>query len=545
MKFNRNIITFITALSLSGCGALDNINSTTHKADIDYNRGQSTMDKMSHGDPVVEIKSQWINPVPISKETKSQMPGCAVTFTRPGKVTINEVLAFIGKTCHIPGSVTPDAMAAISAAGAGGDTTQINGKVPLPSASTSGSSGSMPSLASMGGAAVGVSDNSLHGVFWTGDAKGLLDNVTTREGVSWRFQGGRIQVYYLDTKNFPVLFMDNQTEYSAIVVSGTTSSNGQSGGDSSSSGGLTGDTDTEQSTKTGLKTSLYADLEKTVKTMLTPGVGREYLSSGVLTVTDTPQTLQNISEYIKDRNKELNRQVVLNVEVLSVTKHNEDQVGIDWDLVFNSESISGSVANTFANASTDAMSSGVTILDGKFAGSSAFLHALSEQANVSVVTQEATTTTNMSAVPIQVGTQQDYADNVQNDDTANVGSSTSISKSTVTTGFNMTVLPYILPSSDQIQLLAALSMSDEPTFRDFSSGESTIQLMKTKLKVINQRAMLHTGQTLVLSGFQQMNDTGSKQGVGSASFWGFGGGGDATNDKTMLLILITPTLVGS
>lgn len=543
MQMKNIAIALIAALSLSGCGALENINTTTHKADMDYNRGQATMDKMAHGNPVVEIHSQWINPVPISRETKSQMPGCAVTFTRPGKVTINEVLAFISKTCRIPGSVTPDAMAAISEAG--GDTSQMNGKVPLPSASASGSAGNMPPLASMGGASVGASDNSLHGVFWTGDVKGLMDNVTTREGVSWRYQGGRIQVYYLDTKNFPILFMDNQTEYSAKVVSGTTSSNGQSGGDSSSSGGLTGDTDTEQTTKTGLKTSLYADLEKTVKAMLTPGVGREYLSSGVLTVTDTPQTLQNISDYIKDRNKELNRQVVLNVEVLSVTKHNEDQIGIDWDLVFNSGSVSGSVANTFANSATDAMSSGVTILDGKFAGSNAFVHALSEQANVSVVTQEATTTTNMSAVPIQVGTQQDYADNVQNDDTANVGSSTSISKSTVTTGFNMTVLPYILPSSDQIQLLAALSMSDDPTFRTFNSGDSSIELMKTKMKVINQRAMLHTGQTLVLSGFQQMNDTGSKQGVGSSSFWGLGGGGDATNDKTMLLILITPTLVGS
>ncbi|EKQ5163169.1 PilN family type IVB pilus formation outer membrane protein, partial [Salmonella enterica] len=233
MQMKKIAIALIAALSLSGCGALENINTTTHKADIDYNRGQATMDKMAHGNPVVEIHSQWINPVPISRETKSRMPGCAVTFTRPGKVTINEVLAFISKTCRIPGSVTPDAMAAISEAG--GDTSQMNGKVPLPSASASGGAGNMPPLASMGGASVGASDNSLHGVFWTGDVKGLMDNVTTRKGVSWRYQGGRIQVYYLDTKNFPILFMDNQTEYTAKVVSGTTSSNGQSGGDSSSS----------------------------------------------------------------------------------------------------------------------------------------------------------------------------------------------------------------------------------------------------------------------------------------------------------------------
>lgn len=537
IPFKRSLVTAIV-LALTGCGAMDNINGTMNKANMDYNRGQDAMSKMQHGNPVVEVKGQWVNPVPIAAQNKAQLPGCALTFTRPGRVSLNEVLAFISKTCHVPGTVTPDALAAI--ASSGGDTSQVKGPLPLPSAS----GGAMPSLASMGGSTAAPVSNALHGVYWQGSDAGLLDEVTTRLGVSWRFNNGRIQVYYLDTKTFPILFMDNQTEYASKVVSGTTSSNGSSGGSSDSSGGLTGDTNTEQTTKTSLKTSLYVDLEKTVKAMLTPDVGREYLSSGVLTVTDTPQTLHNIDDYIKDRNKELNRQVVLNVEVLSLTKHNEDQLGVDWDLVFKSGDISGSISNAFANTAGDAMSGGMTILNGRFAGSSAFIHALSEQANVSIVTQEASTTTNMSAVPIQVGTQQDYADNVTNDDTANVGSSTSISKSTVTTGFNMTVLPYILPSSDEIQLLASLSMSDDPTFRTFSSGDSSIELMKTKMKVLNQRAMLHTGQTLVLSGFQQMGDTGTKQGVGSSSFWGLGGGGDATNDKTMLLILITPTLVG-
>lgn len=528
-------------LGLSGCSALNNINTTMGKTDTDYARGTSSISNMGHTAPVTEINGQWINPVPLSQQNrKTQLPPCTVTFTRPGNVSLSDVLAFISKTCHFPVSATSDALAAI-AAGSTSQTAQIQGKVPLPARDAG-----MPSLAGMsrtGSASTPVTAGTLHGVFWQGSAAGLLDNVTTRMGLSWRYHNGHASVYYLDTRNFPVLFMDNITDFSSKVVSGTTSSNGTSGG-SSDSGGLTGDTNTEQATKTSLKTSLYADLEKTVKSMLTPGVGREYLSSGVLTVTDTPQTLQNIQHYIDDRNKELNRQVVLNVEVLSLTKHNEDQLGIDWGLVFSSGDVSGSVANTFASASGSAMTGGMTILNGRFAGSNAFIHALSEQANVSVVTQEASTTTNMSAVPIQIGTQQDYADSVTNEDTANVGSSTSISKSTVTTGFNMTVLPYILPSSDQLQLLASLSMSDDPTFRTFNSGGASIELMKTRMKVFSQRAMLRSGQTLVLSGFQQMNDTADKQGVGAPWFWGLGGGGDAQNDKSMLVILITPVIQG-
>ncbi|MFB9087950.1 hypothetical protein ACFFW8_27165 [Erwinia tracheiphila] len=171
------------------------------------------------------------------------------------------------------------------------------------------------------------------------------------------------------------------------------------------------------------------------------------------------------------------------------------------------------------------------------------MNALAEQANVSLVTQQASTTTNMSAVPVQVGTQQDYASQVNTDSTANVGTSTSITKSTITTGFNMTMLPYIMPNSPKIELQFSINMSDDPTSRTFTSGESSIELMKTRLKTFNQRVILSSGQTLVLSGFQQVNNTSGKQGVGSASFFGLGGGANGQKDDTMLVILITPTLL--
>ncbi|EAA5258721.1 PilN family type IVB pilus formation outer membrane protein [Salmonella enterica subsp. enterica] len=495
---------------------------------------------MTTGKPVQEISTQWINPVPLDQQNKkSQLPGCTPVLTQPGNISLNEVMAFITRNCHVPVSATPDAIAAMTASTTSGKTEKLSA-VPLPS--TTG----MPPLSSLGGAPATAQaalqvPGQIQGLFWQGSLAGLLDEVTTRLGLSWRYAHGRISIFYLETRTFPVLFLDNKTDFNARTVSGTTTSNGSSGG--SSSGGLTGDSNTEQTTNSELKSSLYEDLQKNVQTMLTPGSGRMFLSSGLLTVTDTPQVLDNIKAFMDKQNVEMNRQVVLNVEVLSLTKHTEDQLGIDWDLVFASGEITGSVANAFSETADNAMSTGMTIVNGRFAGSSAFVHALSEQANVSIVTQEASTTTNMSAVPIQVGTQQDYADQVDNEDTANVGSSTSISKSTVTTGFNMTLLPYIQPDSSQMQLVFSMSLSDDPTFRTFTSGDSSTELMKTKLKVVSQRAILKSGQTLVLSGFQQANDTGEKEGVGSASFWGLGGGGDAQNDKTMLVVLITPTLV--
>ncbi|CAJ0990575.1 Outer membrane lipoprotein BfpB [Serratia marcescens] len=379
-------------------------------------------------------------------------------------------------------------------------------------------------------------------MFWQGELGGLLDNVTTRLGLSWRYEQGRIAIFYLDTRTFPVMFMDSKASFGSKTVSGTTSSMGATG--DSSGGGLSGDSNTSQATEMEIKSSLYEDVTNTIKSMLTPGTGRMNLSAGVLTVTDTPRVLEQIGRYLEDRNKELNRQVVLNVQVYSVEKRTQDQYGIDWNAVFNSGSVGLSLTNAFTGAASGALNGGVSILDGKGAGTKAFIKALSEQANVSVMTEASSMTTNLSAVPIQVALQQDYASNVTTENTANVGSSSSITKSTITTGFNMTVLPFLMPQSPKMQLQFAINMSDDPTMRTFTSEKTSVELMKTRLKTFTQRVIMQSGQTLVLSGYQSLNNTANRQGVGSFRFFGLGGGANGENNKTMLVILITPVILG-
>lgn len=528
------------SLLLSGCSSMNRINQTMAQSDSDYGTAKGHLGQLSSGSPVQDLTSQWINPVPLNSpsQTQAQLPGCALTLTRPGDVSLAEISAFITRTCKLPVVVTPDAQAAMTTGQ--GKTEKIQGSIPAPDAS-----GMVPLNAIGGGAPVtrdaGSMGNTLRGVYWQGSLSGLLDNVTTRLGLSWRYEQGRISIFYVNTKTFPVMFMDSKTAFSSKVVSGTTTSSGTSGG--SSGGGMSGDVNTSQTTTMEMTSGLYNDLQNTIKAMLTPGVGRLFLAAGMLTVTDTPRVLDAVGHYIDDRNMELNRQVVLNVKVFSVEKRRQDQLGIDWNAVFTSGSVGGSLTSAFTDASTSAMTGGLSILDGKFANSKAFVNALAEQANVSLVTQQASTTTNMSAVPVQVGTQQDYASQVNTDSTANVGTSTSITKSTITTGFNMTMLPYIMPNSPKIELQFSINMSDDPTSRTFTSGESSIELMKTRLKTFNQRVILSSGQTLVLSGFQQVNNTSGKQGVGSASFFGLGGGANGQKDDTMLVILITPTLL--
>lgn len=529
-------------LLLSGCAPLERIDKIDNTVSQNEKQAGKHLHAIKNGAVVRDLTSQWINPYPLNAQSGSNslLPPCAVAINRPGSITLAEVSAFISKRCRLPVVVTPDAQAMLAPAG-GGKTEQLSGPIPAPDPN------GMVALAALGGtpartAQTVVGGSALRGLFWQGELGGLLDNVTTRLGLSWRYEQGRIAIFYLDTRTFPVMFMDSKASFGSKTVSGTTSSMGATG--DSSGGGLSGDSNTSQATEMEIKSSLYEDVTNTIKSMLTPGTGRMNLSAGVLTVTDTPRVLEQIGRYLDDRNNELNRQVVLNVQVYSVEKRTQDQYGIDWNAVFNSGSIGLSLTNAFSGAASDALNGGVSILDGKGAGTKAFIKALSEQANVSVMTEASSMTTNLSAVPIQVALQQDYASNVTTENTANVGSSSSITKSTITTGFNMTVLPFLMPKSPKMQLQFAINMSDDPTMRTFTSEKTSVELMKTRLKTFTQRVIMQSGQTLVLSGYQSLNNTVNRQGVGSFRFFGLGGGANGENNKTMLVILITPVILG-
>lgn len=537
-RLSRSGTAAALCLLLPGCSSLNSIDQIDHNADATGKQASQHIQAMQSGSVVREIPTQWINPEPLNAKngSSSRLPPCSVSINRPGAVTLTDISAFISQHCHIPVVITPDAQAALSPAG--GKTESLGGSIPPPDAS-----GMVP-LAAMGGMTsrpVAVSSGgNLRGVLWQGEVGGLLENVTTRLGLSFRYEQGRVAIFYLDTRTFPVLFMDSKAGFASRTVSGTTTSAGSTG---SSSGGISGDANTSQSAEMEIKSNLYDDVINTVKSMLTPGSGRMNLAAGVLTVTDTPRVLDAIGRYIEDRNKELNRQVVLSVKIYSVEKRKQDQLGIDWGAVFKSGSIGLSLGSAY-DASSDAISGGVTILDGKFAGSKAFINALSEQANVSVMTEASGLTTNLSSIPIQVALQQDYADNVSTDNTANVGSSTSITKSTITTGFNMIAMPFLMPGSSKMELQFAINMSDDPTMRVSKVGDTGIELMKTRLKTFSQRVIMTSGQTLMLSGYQQLSNNASHQGVGDSHFYAFGGGANGENNKTQLVILITPVILG-
>lgn len=541
MKTLSCISVMVIAVLLNGCTSIERINQNMKSSEATGAQAKQQMQKLTTPSSVLrEASRQWVNPIPIIDRTaiKKATPPCTITINRQGSLSLHDVSERITRVCRIPVTITPDALTILSGVSSG-QTQQIKGNIPPPDVNNMMPLATIGMTSSSASGTVNTGAN-LNGLYWNGKLAGLLDTIASRLGLSWRYEAGQIVIYALETRSFTLNFMDSQTDYQSRVVSGTSSKAGNSGGQSGNS--LSGDATTSQSTSTTIKSSLYADLQGAVKSMLTPGIGRMFLSAGNLTVTDIPRVLDTVERFVAERNQTLDRQVVLNVEVLSVEKKQKDQLGLDWNAVFNNGRLGLSLSQAFGGAAGNIMTGGFSVVNGRLEGSKGFLKALAEQARVSVVTQQSNTTTNLSPVAMQVAEQEDYVAQVTTQSTANVGTATAIQPATITTGFYINLLPNIMPDGQHLLLQFAINLSEPPTRRTFTSGESSVELLNTQLKTFTQRVKMKTGQTLILSGFQQASRKGSKQGVGQPWFFGLGGGQQAEDSDRMLVVLITPVL---
>lgn len=393
-------------------------------------------------------------------------------------------------------------------------------------------------------------------VAYKGSLSGLLDTVAARYNISWDYRNDRIEFFRYQTKTFTVAAVPGEINSSNRInnKSSTTGSGaGGAGGPVATSAG--GSTDNALSTAVEVANmSVWKGIDDSVKTMLSPG-GRMVVtpSVGTITVTDTPRVIDMVSKYIEQTNAHLSKQVVVNVQVLAVNLNKTEDYGINWDVVYNalsknfgfafstaSTAATGTAALTMRILSTAGTATGSGIQS--WQGSRAILNALSTQGDVSVVTSATAMTMNNQPVPVQVGKQTAYLASSATTNTSNVGSTTTLTPATITTGFAMNVLPHI-QSDGRLLLQYALDMSTLTNLHTVTSGGSSIQTPEVETRNFLQRVSLRSGETLVMAGFEALDATANNSGIGSASNTWAGGAVKADRSKRVIVVLVRPVIM--
>ena len=444
--------------------------------------------------------------------------------------SLAELAERIGVRTGLPVKVTPDALEV--AANMRGMPAASGAAVPLP-----------PPPPSARGAGVRI-------YYTNGNLRGLLDTAAARFGVSWKYADGAILFFHTESRTFQINTLPGDSTFNASVTSGATSSPSTgTGGAGAGAGGSGGGTTTgvtannSQNTAVASKLSVYGSIESVLKAMLS-SYGKVVISpaTGSITVVDTPDTLDRVAAYIENENKTLERQVVINVTVLSVSLTDSENYGINWNLVYTTLRQKYGVTSMPFGLDGTRFSAGV-LGDSRFAGSTAIIDALSKQGKVRRQTTASVITLNNQVVPLQVAKQTSYLQQSQTTVVPQVGTTTTLIPGTVTSGFNMSILPHVL-ANGTVLLQFSTDISALNNIREVQSGTSKIETPEIDTRNFLQRVAMKSNETLIISGFEQTDDNLDRQGVGSARNVALGGGVKAASAKESIVILITPTTVG-
>ena len=553
----RCVAVALVAGLLSSC-SLQRVNESVARAEQEaatasqYSRFLRNQQQEPARDTVVFSNKPWVSKQPMMAKRGLPLPlDCDITYSPSYKVDIAEIAHSITRECRIPVIVAPDAIdpGVLSSSSQGNSQTSpppaLNSPDNLSSFMPAGVIGSVPSNAESQGRAKFPAISRLP-IKYSGKLSGLLDQVTARLGLAWHYSAEErsVRITYFDTKTFDVWAFGDDQVIESTVKSGLVTF---SGGGSSSSTGASGESGSNQSTTVTIKTSLIGDIENNVKAMLSlQPAGRMYLSrsTGTLTVSDRPEVLSAIEKYLHSINRSITRQVLFNVKIFEVNLNDRDQTGLNLNAVYTSlnNKWGFSLKNVASGISNDAVSGSLSILDtssSPWAGSNLIIQALAEQGRISNVRSPSVTTLNLQPAPIQIGNVKGYAASSTTTSSATVGSSTSLSPATITSGFNMMLLPRII-DQDNMLLMITLSISSKPTFQTFSSNGSSIQTADYDTKNLAPKVKLRSGQTLVLTGFEESNENATKSGTGDPGFFGLGGSQLRSSGHSVLVVLITP-----
>ena len=404
-------------------------------------------------------------------------------------------------------------------------------------------------------------------VNYSGKLSGLLNYLSNRYGVWWRYKNGQISFFNKETRVFTIYALPNETKMSADLKGSSMGTGGKGGGSSSGSSSLS----------TSANLALWDSIEKGLKQV----VGKQGELSfsrvtGTVTVTASPFVMQKVASYIANWNDKLSRQVAISIKVLQVQLANEDNYGLDLEAVFKNSNIDTSFSSPYSlTSSTSAAGTTAGLLSmtllrpsSRWKDSRAIIEAFSSQGKTSIVTSSSVSTLNNKVAPVQITTAQNYVREVSvtnNYNSSNNSSDVDLDTDTLNYGFSMEILPRILDHGRLI-ILFTMTLSDLIALDTFSSGgnggssnssqssnsnnddddeSTTVQLPKMQMRGFMQEIAMKSGSTLVLTGFEQVANSTATSGVGEAKMNLLGGKAHDQHRRDVMVILLTPEVLES
>lgn len=427
------------------------------------------------------------------------------------------------------------------------------------------SSGLMPGAPGAGNGKLGGSVQ----IEYSGTLRGLLDELSARNEASWRYSASTNTVTFF---RYETRVLNLHLPAGAKSVNATISLTGSGGGAGAGGGGASVGSEGGGSSGAGNVSvsqqkliDPWTSVMNTVQSILAAngpakdgvngntggvraqsqgsqggqgGASRSLVASGadgsasaapelgMLTVTARPQAVERIAAFVNSINARFAQNVLVDIQVLSVTMDNSMSAGISLDLIYkqlNSNGLSVVGAAPLQPPVGTPGRGSLTFSDpeSKWSGSSIVAEALSRFGTVGLETKTQVIAINGQPSPFQVGDEVTYLASSTTTNAPNIGSSTALTPGSKVVGLTGNMTPTI--TGDSRILLEYQMEISSLVMTQASSGGSTIQTPQLSRQSLQNQAYVRDGEVIVLFANDQKRDsTDTSLSLGGASRAGRG-----------------------
>jgi MSHA biogenesis protein MshL len=367
-----------------------------------------------------------------------------------------------------------------------------------------------------------------------------LDAIFAPTEYSYAMNSPTLQVKLLDTKEF---------ELGNIPFKITT--NMQAGGNVLGSipntGGISGQFQLSGSTDQDA-VDLWKQAEEGIKNFLSSD-GKYSINrlAGIVSVTDHKKNLKLVDDFIQTLKESLNRQVLIEAEVVEVTLQQNQSWGIDWSTV--QSVLIGKKNVNFIGSQNLGLPGSVLQFTASEHSSDVVLDVLGKFGDLNVLSKPRLSVMNGQTALINMGKVLTYWELTGVAAGSEVGSAIIYpTQKTVMLGLTMGVTPYI-SSDDHVTMQVLPIVTDANSWSEFQFQNQTLKAPNLEIRETSTRVRVSNGETIVIGGLITSKKNNSEDKVpilGDIPLLGyFFKRMEKVEQKSELVIFLTPRITKS
>lgn len=367
----------------------------------------------------------------------------------------------------------------------------------------------------------------------------VLDILSKRLGVLWRYHDRALEFYRTETRVFDVRALTLSAHADARL--GRTANSKTGGFDNSSRTSLVA---LDKHVLLAIKERLEPFLTRAAIIAAQPG------ASTSIVVTDTPEVLSEIAQYLERENRILTRRVRLIFEEITLVTHQDAEFGLDWDSLWEHGKIAASLSSTLGGVPIAGATAKLGGMPSAAIRSQAVLRALSKYGTVLRHVTIPVLTLNRRPVTHAVRTTFSYIDQVKSTQSAEMSlsptrggvGSVSVSQKEETVGAFLTLVPDA-QENGQVLLSVAYDNTVAQPLKSVVVGDPGSQLQIQQITIDGhgtvQQVALKTGQPMLISGFDSTQNESEQSRLTPETPMLLGGANRAKQSRTVTVIMVT------